>query len=224
MKVPPRSRGRARVRAEHSYFVRRLLLPAQSFIHAQAVSAVVLLMAAVAAVVWANFPGSHSYETLWTHRLIIDVGVFRIDETARAWTSDGLMTLFFFVVALEIKRELVQGELASRQKAALPIIAAAGGMALPALIYLAFNAGGEGERGSGIPMATDTAFAVGVLALAGKRIPAEARTFLLALAIVDDVGAILVLALLYTASLSFSALGGRCCFCCSSADEPARSR
>ena len=207
MTVPPRSRGSARVRAEHSYFVRRLLLPAQSFIHAQAVSGIVLLATAIAAVVWANFPGSDSYEDVWTHSVVLDVGVFRIDQTLRHWASDGLMTFFFFVVALEIKRELVHGELSSRRKAALPVAAALGGMALPAVIYATLNAGGAGARGWGISMATDTAFALSVLALAGPRVPVEARIFLLALAIVDDIGAILVLAVFYTESLSLTALG-----------------
>jgi len=207
MSVPPRSRGSARVRAEHSYFVRRLLLPAQTFIHAQAVSGIVLLAAALAAIVWANYPWSDSYEDLWTHVIVLDVGVFRIEETVRHWTSDGLMVFFFFVVALEIKRELVHGELSSRRKAMLPVAAALGGMALPAIIYAVMNAGGAGARGWGIPMATDTAFALSVLALAGPRIPVEARIFLLALAIVDDIGAILVLAVFYTESLSLTALG-----------------
>jgi NhaA family Na+:H+ antiporter len=207
MTVPPRSRGSARVRAEHSYFVRRLLLPAQTFIHAQAVGAIVLLGAAVAAVVWANLRWTDSYEDVWTHVIVLDVGIFSIRDSARHWASDGLMVLFFFVVALEIKRELVHGELSTRRKAMLPVAAALGGMALPAVIYLAFNIGGAGERGWGIPMATDTAFALGVLALVGKRIPAEVRVFLLALAIVDDIGAILVLAVFYTESLSIAALG-----------------
>lgn len=195
------------MRAEHSYFVRRLLLPAQTFIHAQAVSGIALLAAALAAIVWANYPWSDSYEDLWTHVIVLDVGVFRIEETVRHWTSDGLMVFFFFVVALEIKRELVHGELSSRRKAMLPLAAALGGMALPAIIYAVINAGGAGARGWGIPMATDTAFALSVLALAGPRIPVEARIFLLALAIVDDIGAILVLAVFYTESLSLTALG-----------------
>ena len=206
MTVPPRSRGSARVRAEHSYFARRLLLPAQTFIHAQAVSAIVLLAAALLAVIWANSPWSESYEDLWTHVIVLDLGIFSIEESAHRWSSDGLMVLFFFVVALEIKRELVHGELSSRRKAMLPVAGALGGMVLPAAIYLLFNAGGQGERGWGIPMATDTAFALGVLALVGRRIPAEVRVFLLALAIVDDIGAILVLAVFYTESVSVAAL------------------
>lgn len=117
------------------------------------------------------------------------------------------MTIFFFVVGLEIKRELVHGELSELRRAALPVVAALGGMLLPLLIYLIFNAGGDGARGWGIPMATDIAFALGVLALLGKRIPAQVRVFLLSLATIDDIGAIVAIAVFYTESFSFQALG-----------------
>src|SRR5690606_41116419 len=127
--------------------------------------------------------------------------------TVRAWINDRFMGLFFFVVALEIKLELVRGELADLRSAALPAIAAIGGMVVPALIYTAFNAGGEGASGWGIPMATDIAFALGVLSLVGPRIPFSVKVFLLALAIADDIGAILVIAVFYTSSLDLNALG-----------------
>jgi NhaA family Na+:H+ antiporter len=207
MTVPPRSRGSLRVQAERSYITRQVLLPAQAFIHTQAVSGAVLLAAALAAIVWANSPWDESYFDLWETAITLDVSIFSIEEDLRHWVNDGLMVLFFFVVALEIKRELVHGELSEPQRAVLPAAAALGGMVLPAAIFLALNAGGAGERGWGIPMATDIAFALGVLALVGKRIPTEVRVFLLALAIVDDIGAILVIAVFYTETLSLEAVG-----------------
>jgi NhaA family Na+:H+ antiporter len=207
MRIPPRSRGQIEVRAERSYIARRIMLPAQAFIHTQAASGITLLAAAIIAVVWANSPWKDSYFDLWGTVLSLDVNLFSIEEDLRHWINEGLMVFFFFVVALEIKRELVRGELSEPRKAALPVAAAAGGLVVPALIYLAFNVGGDGERGWGIPMATDIAFAVGVLAMLGNRLPSEARLFLLALAIVDDIGAILVIAVFYTESLSLEALG-----------------
>jgi NhaA family Na+:H+ antiporter len=135
------------------------------------------------------------------------VGLFSISEDLRLWVNKGLMTFFFFVVGLEIKRELVHGELGDLRRAALPAVAALGGMVLPALLFLALNAGGDGARGWGIPMAVDIAFALGVLALLGRRIPSEVRIFLLALAIADDIGAILVVAIFYAEGLSLGALG-----------------
>jgi Na+:H+ antiporter, NhaA family len=193
--------------AERSYIVRQVLLPAQAFIHTQVVSGAVLLAAALAAIVWANSPWQESYFDLWDTRIIVDVSLFSIEEDLRHWVNEGLMVFFFFVVALEIKRELVHGELSDRRRAALPVAAALGGMALPAAIYLAVNAGGDGARGWGIPMATDIAFALGVLALLGPRIPSEVRILLLAIAIVDDIGAILVIAAFYSESISLEALG-----------------
>ncbi len=207
MSVPPRSRGSLAVQAERSYIARQVLLPAQAFIHAQSIGGLVLLAAAAAAIVWANSPWDESYFDLWENTITIDVNLFSIEEDLRHWINDGLMVFFFFVVALEIKRELVLGEISEPRRAALPVAAALGGMLLPAAIYLAFNAGGDGQRGWGIPMATDTAFALGVLALVGKRIPTEIRIFLLAIAIVDDIAAILVIAVFYTDSLSLEALG-----------------
>lgn len=214
MTIPPRSRGSLRVQAERSYIARQVLLPAQAFIHTQALSGAVLLVATLAAMVWANSPWDESYFDLWERTITVDVSIFSIEEDLRHWVNDGLMVLFFFVVALEIKREVVHGELSARQRAMLPAAAALGGMLLPAAIFLALNAGGAGERGWGIPMATDIAFALGVLALLGKRIPTEVRVFLLALAIVDDIGAILVIAVFYTESLSFEALGAAALLLC----------
>jgi NhaA family Na+:H+ antiporter len=207
MNVPPRSRGSVTSQAERSYIARQVLLPAQAFIHTQALGGIVLMAAAVAAIVWANSPWDDSYVDLWETTITVDVNIFSIDEGLRHWINDGLMVVFFFVVALEIKRELVLGELSEPRRAALPVTAALGGMIVPAAIYFAFNATGDGQRGWGIPMATDMAFALGVLALLGRRIPVELRIFLLAIAIVDDIAAILVIAVFYTDALSLQALG-----------------
>jgi NhaA family Na+:H+ antiporter len=155
------------------------------------------LLAALAALVWANLPGD-SYNDFWNTHVVIDLDRVELDLSLIHWVNDGLMAIFFFVVGLEIKRELVKGELADPQKAALPVAAAIGGMVVPALVYTAFNARGEGADGWGIPMATDIAFAVGVLSLLGPRVPLALKVFLLALAIADDIGAIVVIAVFYT--------------------------
>ncbi len=190
-----------------------LLRPIQEFLATEAAGGVVLLAATVAALLWANLPGGESYGDFWGAHVTINLNLLTLDLTLTKWVNDGLMTVFFFVVGLEIKRELVRGELADRRRAALPIIAALGGMIVPALIYLAINAGGDGERGWGIPMATDIAFAVGVLALLGRRVPLSLKVFLLAVAIVDDIGAILVIAVFYTEGLDLAwlALAGALC-------------
>jgi NhaA family Na+:H+ antiporter len=182
-------------------------LPVQSFIHTEANSGVVLLAATGAALVWANSPWSDSYHRFWETRLALDVALFQVSKPLEAWVNDGLMAIFFFVVGLEIKRELLYGELSSPGKAALPVIAAVGGMVMPAAIYLAINAGGEAGRGWAIPMATDIAFALGVLALLGRRCPVELRVFLLAVVVVDDLGVIFVIAVAYTESLELVQLG-----------------
>jgi NhaA family Na+:H+ antiporter len=167
---------------------------------------VLLLVCAVVAVVWANSPWSEAYFGLWSTKLTLSLGAFSLGKPLLLWINDGLMAIFFFVVGLEIKREILVGELSKPRQAALPIAAAIGGMAVPALIYAAFNQGTEGIRGWGIPMATDIAFALGVLALLGDRVPASAKVFLTAVAIVDDIGATLVIAIFYTEQLSLMAL------------------
>jgi NhaA family Na+:H+ antiporter len=169
-------------------------------------SGLVLLAATVLALAWANSPWQSSYFALLGTRLSVDLGLFALSKDLQHWINDGLMTVFFFVVGLEIKREIVHGELGSARRAALPIAAALGGMVFPALIYFALNREGEAVRGWGVPMATDIAFALGVLALLGKRAPTELRIFLLTLAVVDDIGAILVIAVFYTEQLSVTAL------------------
>ena len=156
------------------------------------------MLAAVIALWWANSAWSDAYEALWLTELQVSLGSATFGMDLRHWVNEGLMTLFFLVVGLEIKRELVEGELRERSRRNLPIAAALGGMVVPALIYAFFNAGGEGARGWGIPMATDIALAVGVLSLGGRSVRAPLKLFLLALAIVDDVGAIVVIALFYT--------------------------
>ena len=187
---------------------RRFIRPIQSFMDIEAASGVVLLIAAITALWWANSPFRSSYESLLLSEVALSVGRFRFEETVHHLINDGLMVIFFYVVGLEIKRELVLGELRDRQAAMLPVLAALGGMVVPIAIYLALNAGtGEGARGWGVPVATDIAFAVGVLALLGRRVPAAAKLFLLALAIVDDLGGILLIAIFYTEDLALEWLG-----------------
>jgi NhaA family Na+:H+ antiporter len=180
------------------FLARSVARPINRFLHVEASGGVLLVAAAVLALVWANSPWSASYDRLWHTELTIDLGGRTISEDLRHWVNDGLMTLFFFVIGLEIKHELTSGELTTLRKAAVPAAGALGGMAVPALLYAAFNVGGAGSGGWGIPMATDVAFALGVLALLGSRVPAELKVLLLALAIVDDIGAIVVIAAFYS--------------------------
>ncbi len=177
--------------------------PVIEFMRTEASGGIVMLVAALAALIWANSPWSASYEALIGTQLAIQLGrIGLLDHTVQEWVNDALMVIFFFLVGLEIKRELVVGELRDPRAAALPALAALGGMVVPALIYVAFNAGTPASRGWGIPMATDIAFAIGVVSLVGTRVPVSAKLFLLALAIVDDIGAILVIAVFYTADVS----------------------
>ncbi|MGZ5399470.1 MAG: Na+/H+ antiporter NhaA [Nocardioides sp.] len=180
--------------------------PVQEFLRIEAAGSVLLLAAAVVALVWANSPYADSYDAFWHASISVDIGVLRLEESLQHWVNDALMVIFFFVVGLEIKYEIVHGDLRDPKTAALPIVAALGGMLVPAAVYLAVVGGGEGSSGWGIPMATDIAFAVGVLGLLGRRIPSAARLFLLTLAIVDDIGAILVIAVFYTDDLDLVAL------------------
>ena len=191
--------------------VGRALSPVGSeFVSVEALGGTVLLVTTFAALAWSNI-ASGSYEDLWGNSLTIGWGQFSLSEDLRHWVNDGLMTLFFFVVGMEIKGELVRGELRDRRTAILPVIAAAGGMVFPALLFAAVNIGTAGSRGWAIPMATDIAFAVVVLGALGTRVPNPLRLFLLTLAIVDDIGAILVIALFYSEPVAlgwlFGALG-----------------
>jgi NhaA family Na+:H+ antiporter len=177
------------------------------FIHTEVAGAVALLAATVVALALANSPLWGAYDAFWHTELGIWVGGWHFSESLVHWVNDLLMAFFFFVVGLEIKREVLVGELSVRRKAVLPILAAIGGMAVPALIYLALNAGGSGANGWGIPMATDIAFAIGVMALLGDRVPSGLKVFLVALAIADDIGAIVVIAIFYSSGISFWWLG-----------------
>lgn len=188
--------------------MRRILSPLEAFLRAETAGGVVLLAATAAALLWANSPWRHGYEDWWQRALTLGAGSATVELTLRDWLNDGLMVVFFFVVALEIKRELVGGELADRRKAALPVLAAVGGMALPALVFTAVNLGGDGRHGWAVPAATDIAFAVGVLALVGRGLPAGVRLFLLTLAIADDLGAIVVIAAFYSDGISWPWLIG----------------
>jgi NhaA family Na+:H+ antiporter len=185
----------------------RLLRPFQEFARQQVSGGLLLLACTVFALVWANSPWELSYEHLLHEPFGLFLGTHRLEFDLHHWINDGLMAVFFFAVGLEIKREFLVGELAERRKAMLPIAGAFGGMIVPALLYTAFNAGGPGMRGWGIPMATDIAFALGALVVLGSRVPEGLKVFLVALAIVDDLGAVLVIALFYTVSIAWSGLG-----------------
>ncbi|MFO7894971.1 MAG: Na+/H+ antiporter NhaA [Longimicrobiales bacterium] len=183
--------------------VRRLVMPFQEFFQAESASGIILLICAAVALVWANSPWAESYFDLWETHVVLGGGAVLLDYSLHYWINDGLMAVFFFMVGLEIKRETKVGELASPKQAALPIAAAIGGMVVPAAIYVAFNAGTPELRGWGVPMATDIAFALGVLALLGDRVPSGLKIFLAALAIVDDLGAVLVIAVFYSAGIDW---------------------
>lgn len=184
----------------------RLLSPLEEFIHRQTTSGILLMACAVTALLIANSQFHNSYHHLLQTIVTIGAEGFQISKSLHHWINDGLMALFFLVVGLELKRELLVGELANRKQAMLPIIAAVGGMLMPALIYIAINPSGHTFDGWGVPMATDIAFALGTLALLGSRIPKTLLMFLVALAIVDDLGAVIVIALFYTETLNFNAL------------------
>jgi NhaA family Na+:H+ antiporter len=183
-------------------FVRPLI----RFSQVEASSGILLLAAAIVAIVWANSAYSDTYFAILDTHLTIAIGDFHLDESVLHLINDGLMAIFFFVVGLEIKREMVHGDLRDPKTAALPVMAGLGGMVVPALIYLAFNAGTAASHGWGVPMATDIAFAVGVVALLGSRVPSGAKLFLLTLAIADDIGAISVIAIFYTTDLDLGFL------------------
>ena len=187
-----------------------LRLPAavREYLGEEAAGGVALMVAAAVALVWANSPWRAGYTALWETTAGLRLGRFVLEADLGRWVGDGLMTLFFLVVGLEIKRELVAGELRTWRRAALPVVAAAGGMAVPALVYAAVNAGRPGAPGWGVPMATDIAFALGVLALLGRRVPAALKVFLLTLAVADDLGSVAVAALFYShGSVSPALLG-----------------
>lgn len=189
-----------RIKRKHT-LIERWLHPVRNLLQYQSTAAVIIFICVVIAMLWANSHWSESYFALWETIFSISIGSFSISESFHTWINDGLMAVFFFSVGLEIKRELLGGELSSFKKAMLPIGAAVGGMLFPALIYLSLNFGTDAQQGWGIPMATDIAFALGILSLLGDRIPVSVKIFLTALAIVDDLGAVLVIAFFYTSNI-----------------------
>ena len=189
---------------------RRAMAPVERFLAIEAASGILLLAAAAIALLWANSPWRESYAAVWHMPLGFRLGPFAFERDLHFWINDGVMTIFFFVVGLEIRREIHRGELSEWRRAALPLAAALGGMLVPASFFAALNAGHASVAGWGIPMATDIAFAVGVLTLLGSRVPPALRILLLALAVIDDVGAILVIALFYSTGMApegFAVLG-----------------
>ena len=193
--------------AGRTAWARNLGAPVRDFLSTETGGAVVLVGAALAALVWANSPWSHSYETFWSTRLALSLGGHTLSAGLRQWVNEGLMALFFLVVGLEAKRELDLGELRERNRIAIPVLAALGGMALCVGVYLAINIGGSGAGGWGVAMSTDTALALGALALVAPRSGTRLRVFLLTLAVVDDLGALIVIALAYSEHVSLLALG-----------------
>jgi NhaA family Na+:H+ antiporter len=184
-----------------------LLKPINEFLHREASGGILLIICTVIALAWANTLWFQSYYDLWHTHISFSIGnLLTLDYSIHHWINDGLMVIFFFTVGLEIKRELLVGELSSFQKASLPIAGALGGMIAPAILYTLFNTGSESVNGWGIPMATDIAFVVGIMALLGNRVPIALKIFVLALAIADDIGAVLVIAIFYTSEISVLAL------------------
>src|SRR5690606_17337895 len=183
--------------------IERLLLPLDNFLKNKPVSGILLFVSVIAAMIWVNFGNAESYHQLWETEISFRFGEWELNKSFHHWINDGLMAIFFFVVGLEIKREIIIGDLSKWSQAALPVAAAIGGMLIPALIFIFFNKGLPTERGWGVPMATDIAFALGVLSLLGKRVPVSIKIFLTALAIVDDLGAVLIIAFFYTDNLLF---------------------
>jgi Na+/H+ antiporter NhaA len=192
--------------AGRTAWARNLAAPVRDFLSTETGSAVSLLIATVLALLWSNSPWSHSYESVWTTNLSIHLGGASVSTDLRHWVNEGLMTFFFLVVGLEAKREFDKGELRERRRIAVPVLAALGGMAVPVGIYLLFNAGGAGAHGWGAAMSTDTAFALGALALFTPGTATRLRVFLLTLAVVDDLGALIVIATAYTKHVSLPAL------------------
>lgn len=180
--------------------------PLERFLHIEAASGILLLVSAAIALIWANSPWAQSYQDLWRLPLGIRLGGFAFERPLEWFVNDGLMVIFFFVVGMEIRREIHHGELSEWRRAALPAAAALGGMVAPAVVYLVLAGAPETRSGWGVPMATDIAFALGILTLLGKRVPAALRVLLLAVAVIDDLGAIVVIALFYSSGVAPSGL------------------
>ncbi len=184
----------------------QLSAPLRRFLRTESGGAALLVAAAVTGLLWANSPWSAGYEALWHTELAVRIGDAALAMDLGAWINDGLLAVFFFVIGLELRRQLSMGELTDRRKVTVPLLGAMAGLALPAAIYLGFNPSGEAARGWGVAMATDTAFVLGALALIGPRFPGQLRVFLLSLAVVDDVGALAAIAIFYSDEVSLVAL------------------
>ncbi|GFE87762.1 Na+/H+ antiporter NhaA [Steroidobacter agaridevorans] len=200
------SPNRAQAPAAPQILAERFFAALERFLHIEAVSGIVLLLAAAAALGWANSPWAASYEHVWHTPISISIGTSAFSQSLHFWINDGLMTIFFLVVGMEIRREIHEGTLSTAALASLPVAAAVGGVVVPALIYLAINSDPALQHGWAIPTATDIAFAVGVLALLGRSIPGSIRIFLLALAIIDDIAAVLIIAIFYSSGLDYTGL------------------
>lgn len=181
----------------------KLIAPVNKFIHLEHTSGIFLFSSVLIAIIWANSPFHASYHHLWDVKFSIGINPYSLIKPLHIWINDGLMAIFFFVIGLELKREFMDGELSSVKKASLPMMAAFGGMIVPAIIFFSLNKGLDSEHGWGIPMATDIAFALALLSMAGKHVPASLKVFLSALAVADDLGAVLVIAFFYTSHLNF---------------------
>ena len=185
-----------------------IINPVNIFISKSSTGGIVLIISAVVAILMANSPWAHWYHQLWEHKISFGItDSFHLNKSLHHWINDGLMAIFFFVIGLELKREIVAGELSNPKNAILPIVAGVGGMIFPALIYTYFNSGLETMNGWGIPMATDLAFALGILYLLGDKVPAPLKIFLTAFSIIDDLGSVLVIAVFYTSDISLVNLG-----------------
>lgn len=179
------------------------MAPVNKLIHLEYAGGVMLLICLVLAIAWANIIGIEHYHHVWETPFRIGLGSLNLDKPLHVWINDGLMAVFFFLIGLELKREFLDGELSTFKKASLPVTAALGGMLFPALVYVAFNWNKESMSGWGIPMATDIAFALGLLSLVGNKVPGSVKVFLSALAVADDLGAVMVIAIFYTAEINF---------------------
>ncbi|WP_027720621.1 Na+/H+ antiporter NhaA [Maridesulfovibrio zosterae] len=200
--------GKAKVLTrDDSHIIDKMMQPFYEFVHIESSGGLVLIITTIIALVWANSPWGYLYEAFKNAPLTVGVGEFILSKPAILWINDGLMAVFFFLVGLEIKREILVGELNSFRQASLPIFAAVGGMVVPALVYAVFNIGTPSVHGWGIPMATDIAFSLGVLSMLGDRVPLSLKIFLTAVAIVDDIGAILVIAVFYSSGVSLWIIG-----------------
>lgn len=185
----------------------KIIAPVSRFIHLEYTGGIILFLSVIVAIVWANSPFHEAYHHLWDIKFSIGFDNYVLNKPLHIWINDGLMALFFFVIGLELKREFMEGELSTLKKASLPMMAALGGMLVPAAIFFMLNKGMASEHGWGIPMATDIAFALALLSMAGKHIPGSVKVFLSALAVADDLGAVLVIAFFYTSDLNFVPLG-----------------